>query len=230
MASIVSQITVVIVNHETKKLVQTAIKSFLKCYSGMPMIVFDNGSRHDDSAGYLARLARKHSSMRFIGWEENIGHGPALHHCTMEAKTRFVFALDSDTRTDRGGFLETMLGEFDKDKLLFAIGWLRRVNEGGVAYKNPVGEEGHEYIHPSVMLFDREKYLGLKPFVHAGAPAIATMITAKEQGYHLKEFRISDYITHFGWGTRRIYGGKWDPRATAGMTPAPWDPKSTYPI
>ena len=100
------------------------------------MLVLDNGSSHDNSRPYLRKMAKGHDNIRFIGLEKNVGHGPALDLCTREAETHYVFALDSDTRTTRGEFLEHMLAYFQKDELLFALGWVRFVSNMGVPYKH----------------------------------------------------------------------------------------------
>lgn len=227
-----SQVTVVIVNHETECLVRDAVETFLEFYPVPTMILFDNGSTHDGSASFMETFALTRPTIQFVGLDRNVGHGPALNLCTLLAKTKYVFALDSDTRTIQGGFLELMLEKFEENPLLFALGWLRYCNIGGVPYRRIEDgrRRGYKYIHPSAMMFDREKYWGLASFKHAGSPAAALMVSAADAGYHLDDFPIPDYIEHLGWGTRRIYGGKWDPKATAKLEPVEWVADAWYPI
>ena len=118
--------------------------------------------------------------------------------------TRFVFTLDSDCEIKRGGFLELMIDLF-QDPSLYAAGRLILVDRFG--YRLPPGtEKGIHYIHPSAMLLDREKYAGLPPFAHHGAPCLANMRGAANAGLNLKDFPVLDYINHDWRGTAGKYG------------------------
>jgi glycosyltransferase involved in cell wall biosynthesis len=192
-------VTVITVNFKTPKLIEECISSFKLIYPDLRYIVIDNGGC-DESLEILEAI----ESIELIENFENIGHGPALHQGILLSTTKYVFTLDSDTEVFWGGFIELMLEMFESDPALFATGWLRHVNASGVA-----GKSGYPYIHPCASLVDREKYLAVPPYTHAGAPAVQTMIEAIMEGYHLRDFPVFEYIDHKVAGTRGMFGGRW---------------------
>lgn len=204
-------VTVLTVNFKTPELIYTAVCSFREHYPSVPYIVIDNGGCQR-SVNLLRRLP-----VALIENEQNIGHGLALNLGIELVDTPYVFLLDSDTKTEKSWFLELMLKEFEKDSNLFAIGWLRKVNNSGVAYRGSTNK-GIEYIHPYACLMDVGKFQQLKPFTQQGAPAINTMRDAKKKGYTVKDFPIAKYIFHKVAGTRGMFGGdiRPDTRATPG--------------
>jgi len=138
---------------------------------------------------------------------ENIGHGLALHQGILLSTTRYVFTLDSDTRTEKGEFLQMMLKAFGADPKLFAVGWLRYVDDAGRAYRDmKIGKErGHPYVHPFASLVDVNKYHDVPPYQHLPAPAFPLMQGVVERGYHLKAFPIAKFIWHKIAGTRGYF-------------------------
>jgi len=192
------------------------------------MVVLDNAS-DDGSFEWLQKKAKEDGALRLLRSDVNIGHGPGLCRCLEEVETPYVFTLDSDTVTIKGGFLELMLRRLETNEQLFALGWLRYVNHNGVAFSEP-NPKAIRYVHPHAMLFDFVKYRRLKPFVSAGAPAIKLMTSAAEAGYEVEDFPIQKYIRHLIAGTRRLYRGHWDPRKTKSMRIGPWNPKAQYKI
>jgi len=181
------------------------MRSFKLYYPQLPLVLINNG-------GPLSGI----KNVQVIENESNVGHGPALHQGLLLAETRYVFTLDSDTRTKKGGFLEAMLKRFERNPQLFAIGSLWRVNPNGVRHSDEETARrkglGYDYVHPFAALFDREKYEQLKPFQHCGAPAISLMIDAAAKGFYLESFPIGDYIWHRAAGTRNRFGGRWQGR------------------
>lgn len=184
-------VTVIIVNLLTLDRTRTCYESLRRYYPSVPVILVDNGSQ-DDSTEYIEALGQQPSVTAIIN-TRNRGHGPALHQGTQEARTRYVFTLDSDCEIRQGGFLEPMLSRFKGDPTLFALG------QSGVAYTSPVW----------AMMFDREMYLALnKPFMHHGSPANRLLGFARKQGYRCDfDYPLTDYIAHAGMGTRRLFGG-----------------------
>lgn len=191
-------VTVITANFKTPELIEGCVLSFRSFYPHLRYIVIDNGGCAES-----LRVLRKIGDIELVENEENVGHGPALHQGVSMSTTRYIFTLDSDTTTRKGGFLERMVSMFEGDPRLFALGWLRHVNDGGVAGGS------HPYVHPCASLVDREKYLTLPPYTHTGAPATQTMIEAVEAGYHLEDFPIFEYVDHKVAGTRGKFGGKW---------------------
>lgn len=200
-------ITAVTVNFKTPEMTERCFRSFRSFYPDVPYSFVDNGGCLRSLKLMLELTAEL--GVRLLRNEINAGHGPALHQATVDCKTHFVFTLDSDTLTRRGGFLEEMLSRFAAEPLLFALGWLRYVDDNGVAYPNQERMFGNHYVHPSAMLFDRSRYGELEPFVNTGAPAIRLMKSAAEHGYRLESFPIRNYIDHKIAGTRGLYGGSW---------------------
>jgi hypothetical protein len=143
------------------------------------------------------------------------------------AETPYVFTMDTDCETLKGGFLEEMLRLFGEDASLYALGWLRYV-DWLTGVPAPVSEGFMPYVHPSAAMYDREKYLKLYPFVHEGAPATRNMREALEAGYGLKSFPIHEYVMHLTAGTRRMWDGRWNPGQ--GEPPSPWRENAKYPI
>lgn len=227
-SEVARDVSVVVVNYKTAPLVRDAVNSFVTRYPDVPLLVIDNGSG-DNSVGVIQKLEARNPSVTAKLLGENIYHGPALDQAMHLATTPYVLTLDSDTVTKRGGWLEAMLGHFRSDQRLYAIGWLRWVNENGVATWDGLPRPHlHPYVHPYCALFDRAKYLTLSPFFKDGAPCRVNMFSAVQHGYHLVSFPIGEYVEHLIAGTRRMYGGRWNPGH--GERPRGWREDAKYPI
>lgn len=223
-----TEVTVIAVNYKTSSLIRSCIESLRHHYPDISVVVVDNGS-DDDSTAYVASLQDDASYTVMLN-EFNVGHGPALHQAILHhVITPYFFTLDSDCTIERDGFIEKMAEQLRTDDL-YAIGWLRWVNSNGVAYKGEPRDKTHltPYIHPSSGLYDRAKYLTLPPFDHRGAPARDNMRIAHERGFRMAAFPIHDYVTHLKAGTRRMYGGRWNP--VPGEQPGAWIADKSYPI
>lgn len=226
------RVTMVTVNFKTLKLTRRAIQTFRQHYPDLPMIVYDNGS-DDLSTVYIAGLQNKDENCEAILDSKNRGHGPALHQLVRRVETPYVLLYDSDCEVLEGGFIELMLAEFDEDETLYAIGWLRHLNDNGVPFTWHVPppktkERFHPYVHPHCALLDVAKYKQLKGFIDHGSPGLFNMQDAVAKGFTLKKFPVKKYVKHWEAGTRRMFGGHWHPADS--VRPKPWDPKQTYPI
>lgn len=210
-------VTTITVNFKTPELTFDAVTSFRAYYSDIPYILIDNGGCLKSLA--LGRRMAHKGWVHFVSNSKNVGHGLALNQGLAMTETPYAFLLDSDTKTERGGFLEKMLTVFDEDDV-FAVGWLRYVNRGGVAYRGSRGGKGFPYIHPYACLLDVDKFHSLCPFVDTGAPAINLMRKAVASGYKLIEFPIEDYIWHKVAGTRGLFRGNCHPKTDA--EPGTW--------
>ena len=222
-------ITAIVVNYQTRSLVETAVCSFRKLYPGVSLIIVDNFST-DGSRGWI--LSKKDEHTRVILNRSNKGHGPALHQAILRATTKYVFTFDSDTEFLRPGLLERMLYKIED---AYAIGWLRWVNHNGIAVserevKAETFNKGnfYPYIHPYSALYNREIYLSLLPFTNKGAPAIDNMRDAKAKEIEVRSFCLDSYVKHLVAGTRRMWGGHWFP----GDRPptSKWEKDKPYPI
>ena len=156
-----------------------------------------------------------------------------MHKAIHAVETPYVFTLDTDTETFRGGFLQQMVTLMKADDTLYALGWLRWVDKiSGVPLewhikKQPPGKF-IAYIHPSSGLYRVSLYHTLAPFFHHGAPCLDNMRAATLRGLRVSSFPISDYVKHLKAGTRRMYSGRWDP--TEKTPRKPWRAKDDYPI
>lgn len=204
--SVINRVTVISVNFKTPQLILDCARSLREFYPGIFHIILDNGGCRESTVAITGLSEKPYITM--VKNKENVGHGPALHRGILLSGTPYVFLLDSDTRVTRHGFIEEMLSQFDANDDLFAIGWLRYVNENGVASPHQELKRGMPYVHPYACMLDREKYLGLEPFAHTGAPAINLMRSAIKRGYKLMDFPIQEYIWHKIAGTRGHFGGR----------------------
>ncbi len=224
-----AQVTVVIVNFNTRHLVQKCYESLQRVYPTIKTIIIDNGSS-DGSVAYLKALLKNrevHLEVKFL--LRNAGHGPALHLGFQMAYTKYVFTLDSDCVVRCAGSIEGMVTRLDQAPLTYAIGWLRWVNLDGVAARKGASHKGlSPYVHPAMALYRRVTYFTLPPFCSSGAPGIFNMYHAHKRGIKVERFPVKDFITHLVAGTRRMYGGRWDPKPHD--KPRTWNAKKNYPI
>lgn len=210
-----SKVDVIIVNYKTQKLLEQCIESLFHYYSGIPVIIIDNGSA-DGSVPYMYELSQLHRNVKFIQNRTNIGHGPAMHRAMYHIIKPFAFMLDSDTIIEKAGFLEKMLAKMTSDKNLYAIGWRRWVDRlSGVPLEwhldNPNKDKFLAYIHPHAAMYRRSMYVELQAyFEHHGAPCLQNMLAAEKAGFKVKNFQIRDYVKHLIAGTRRMWDGQWD--------------------
>ena len=202
--SSLDQITTIIVNYKTADLTRQSVDSFLQWYPSASLILIDNGSQ-DDSTGYIAALAKRLENVTCILNQENRYHGPAMDQGIRVATTRYVFTLDSDCTVIKGGFLEEMHEMFG-DPNLYATGRLVSMNRYGFEMETSDRKGLIPYVHPHAMLLHRNKYLGLKRFVHHGSPCLDNMRGARDHGHRVKRFPIEQSIFHLGRGTCSRYG------------------------
>jgi len=223
--------TAIVVNYKTFELVRTCLKTFTEAYPAVPIILIDNNS-NDKSSEFCKKVGTNNPNITFVQLHGNVGHGPAMNRATKMVTSKYFFTLDTDCTILKGGFLEAMLEKFNNDNV-YAVGWLRWVNESGVA-ADPAKLKEHSkkkftpYIHPHAAVFDREKYVGMQPFDYHGAPCYNNMVSAKKKGYKVVDFPVKEYIKHLGAGTRRMWRGAWDVKDKAPLKE--WKKKDNYPL
>lgn len=99
------ELSIVIVNFNTRKITQHCIESIYKSFrlyksSDAPkfeIILIDNASVKDDSVAYFTEYAQKHKNIVFVANQNNTGFGPANNQGVALAKGEFVLLLNSDT-------------------------------------------------------------------------------------------------------------------------------------
>lgn len=192
-----------VVNFQTPDLLDAAVRSFRAAYPAVPLLIIDNGSV-DGSPGLIRRLADELGpGVSALLLEENIYHGPAMHRALCELETPYVYVFDSDTETQRGGFLEAMLADLAAEDHRYGAGQVVHANKRG--FRVAAGE-GTPVLASAHMLLKRGLYHQLPPFIHHGLPALHNFEAAAEQGYELRAFPIEDYVFHKGRGTAERYG------------------------
>jgi glycosyltransferase involved in cell wall biosynthesis len=201
------RVTALVVNYKTPDLTRRSVESLLGHYPSLAVLLIDNGSG-DDSTAVVRELGSEHANVQVQLNERNVHHGPGMDQGIRLASTPYVFTLDSDTETLKGGFLEEMLEHF-ADPLVYAVGELRYKNRFGYTHAYWSAEPQATWIpytHPHAMLLDRAKYLTLAPFIHHGAPCIRNMSAARDAGYVVHHFPISEFIRHDAGGTVMTHG------------------------
>ena len=220
----VENVTAIIVNYKTLWLAKRAYQSLLNYYK-LRIILVDNGSGDAGTTKWIQYNGG-------ICNEHNLGHGPAMHAAVARVKTPYFLTLDSDCTVKAGGWLVEMVKELEQGKL-YAIGWLRYVDRlSGVPLEWHLTTQPPEkfvpYIHPAVGLYRTDKYRELRGFVNHGAPALLNMVDAQAKGWPVKGFPVFNHVDHMVAGTRRMYGGRWDPKD--GDRPNKWKEGGSWPI
>jgi glycosyltransferase involved in cell wall biosynthesis len=205
--TMLSNITVVIVNHKTKDLLQRSVGSTILHYPQIKLLLIDNNSK-DASTDYITALAGTVGNVVGIINSYNVGHGPAMHQALHIVKSRYVLMLDTDCEVKDTMFILRMFAYF-VDSDVYAVGKLIRVNNRGI-HTGDVNDE--IYIRPYCMMLDRVKYLHLAPFIHHGAPCMLNFRDALAKGFKLLPFHFAGCVVHKGEGTREQHGiPGWDP-------------------
>ena len=195
------RVATVVVHYQTPDLLEVAVRSFHLVYPHISIFIVDNGSR-DHSPAVIRQLQDEFGErVTALFLKENIFHGPAMHQAIRTLEKPYIFVLDSDTETNRAGFLEKMIDLLDSSESTYGAGQVVHVNKRGF-----VSPEGIPVLASAFMLLKRAHYMQLPPFVHHGLPALNNFKAAADAGYVVQPFPIQEYITHFGRGTAERYG------------------------
>lgn len=197
-------ITAVIINHRTPELTRRSVHSLRTFYSGLPLLLIDNGS--DPATVTLLEALRNASPActQLHKNDRNIFHGPAMDQAIKMAGTPLIFMLDSDCNIVKPGLLEGMHDALGDDPATYAVG--HKIGMNSLGFDVPLTGGAIPYIRPYCMLLRREAYLSLPPFVHHGAPCLQNMKSATERGFHLCDFPVLNYVVHEGRGTAGRFG------------------------
>lgn len=215
---------IIIVNYRTIHLTRQIVTDCRHYYPSTPLVLVDNNSQ-DESTQFVQSSDADIVLMN----DTNLGHGPALDRAIRAVGNPYILTMDSDCHIIQGGFVEHMMDKFDAPNV-YAVGWLRWVNENGVCIGKTEPEPGKHipYIHPSTAIYRRDIYLTLPPFDYDGAPVNQNMRAAYYGGYAVRDFPIHQYVYHWIAGTRRMYGGRWNPKDNE--EPRTWRRNERYPI
>lgn len=198
--SAIDLITTVVVNYQTPDLIDSAVRSFCRRNPHVKVLVVDNGSR-DESPQVISRLAEDLGEpVTPFFLRKNRHHGPAMHLAVQQVETPYVFFLDSDTKTFRGGFLEEMTALCAPPNV-YGAGKIVYVNRRGFSAKS-----GIPVLATPFMLLKCDVYRALPPFIHHGLPTLNNFRGAQRTGYELAAYPIEEYVEHFGRGTAERFG------------------------
>lgn len=217
-----TDVTFVVVNYKTKRLIEACYRSLCRVEPGVPIVLVDNGS-HDASTDFIKAVGRENRRVQVILNGTNLTHGPALHRGIVRARTRYVFAMDSDCEARRKPFLNLMVN-YLQEKRAYAIGqvlWFCRRPKGHSFKEDLFSCQAIKYgkkqypkqellprIHPARMLIDRGAYLRFRPFKAAKEPELENMADAYDAGLKVFGYPVKKYVSHKGGGTRG--GMTWD--------------------
>lgn len=201
------------VNFQTPDLVQAAVRTFRERYPRVPLLLVDNGSR-DDSPDLVQELAEHdpHAEALLLG--ENVYHGPAMDRALRYLAEKrpdrpFVYVFDSDTETQRGGFLEPMAARLRAERT-YAVGQRVLVDRRGFALEEEPSARAQRRAVPVVtsyhMMLRADHYAALPPFVHHGLPVLANFREAQRRGLKVLDYPIQDAVNHLGRGTAARFG------------------------
>lgn len=95
MKNFTYQISVIIVNYNTGKLLTEAVKSVID-YDGVEVIVVDNASR-DDSMAQLSRSLKK-PNLKIILNNDNLGFGKATNMGVKSSRGEYIYLLNPDAK------------------------------------------------------------------------------------------------------------------------------------
>jgi hypothetical protein len=192
-------ITGITVCWNTKGLMERAYNSIRKFYPEMPVIIIDGSDAKDPCATYVRGLASDKTTVISLGY--NIGHGKGMCMGIDKAKTPYALIFDSDIVLV-ADCLSTMMEKMRADS--FGVGEVFPFADHCMKQESV---SAIPYLHPRFQLIDIRNYKRFRPYIHHGAPCLATMIDIYQRELSaqvLIDFPVDKYVRHTGRGTRKI--------------------------
>lgn len=184
-----SDLTGVVVTHNTKDLFERAYTSVRKFHPDLKIIIVDGSDEDDPCYDYVASLESSVTEVMITGY--NIGHGRGMCAGIYAASTKYVLLFDSDIEMLKSP-IEAMMKLFEEDT--FGVGYLEKTGFDGYEYgakPNHKQEGWMPYLHPYFQIINVNNYRKFYPYVHHGAPCYLTMLDMYKKGLSnkiLKEF------------------------------------------
>lgn len=102
-------LSIIIINYNTKKLLEGCLESIKKYTTGISyeVLVFDNASK-DGSKEYLKKIEKLDKHVRTVFNEKNIGFGGGNNYLLRKAKGKYILLLNSDTYLTKNIFSEML--------------------------------------------------------------------------------------------------------------------------
>lgn len=195
-------VSAVIVHFRTFELTQMAIWSLKSHYQDMDLLVVENYSS-DGSIEKLKYLSNTIDKISILPMNQHVHHGPGMDAGIHKCSNEWVLVCDSDCILYRPGVIENMLSKISNNT--YMIGEMQNLDKYGFfADKNSA--QTIDYIHPHFALIRRDFYKKLPPFLRHGTPCLNNEIRAREQGFDLVDFPVSEYVYHIERGTVDKFG------------------------
>ncbi len=123
-------VSIIIVNYNTPELTVACVKSIFKCEKNLnfEIILIDNGS-YDQSVEKLEKLEKEYKNLFFIKNSSNLGFSKANNIGIKEAKSKYIFLLNSDTEIKANAISELL--EFAKNTKDVGVVGSRLLNSDG---------------------------------------------------------------------------------------------------
>ena len=155
-------LSIVIVNWNTKKFVLDAIESIIKSTPKVSyeIVVVDNASS-DGSVDALNRLSKEHSHVVVLPQKTNLGFATGTNVGIKRSKGKNILLLNSDTKVKKGA-LESLVDFANKTKYLGAVA-PKLLNADGSTQESV-------FRFPSISLAIRQYYLKSGNFLDKYAP------------------------------------------------------------
>lgn len=180
-----TDISIIIVSFNTKKLTLQAINAVLKDGPGYKkeVIVVDNGS-HDGSVAAISKLKTQNSklNLKIIENDDNLGFAKANNQAIRIAKGKYIFLLNSDTKIKKGAFKNLI--EFAEKKHDAGVVVARLLNadgslQGSCFHFPTIRNAILQYWFDKAGLFDKYAPKGKNPVEVEAAVGAAFLITPK---------------------------------------------------
>ena len=201
-------IGIVIVNYNTPDLILRLYYQIRLFLENISVIIVDGSDRRLVKRGN--DIIKLNESMKEILMKDdfvihekfgyNIHHGPGMDFGIKNLEKDHILLLDSDAQVVKNPIV--LFNKYYKENY-FCIGKCEFVNDRGCNVKN-----GIPYIHPSIMLINRKKYIEFNnPFIKHGAPCINFMKKVdKNELIDIEPKEIENYFIRGSKGTVSIFG------------------------
>ncbi len=192
-----NMIPVLTVNYNTPDLILNLVSSFRKFYNN-PFLIVDGSDA--DKYNELKELLKDFEEIEIHHFDFNIHHGPGLEYGFKYLKDKQILVLDSDVTILKKGFLEDLKKNLPKEA--YGIGDCQFVDEKGWNVGSRKGahglresemtEGGYRYLHPAIMLVNREIVMQYAMPEKHGAPMLSSMKDIHDKG-------MSRLLIHSEW-------------------------------
>lgn len=191
-----SDVTALMVQSETYDITRLCVDSFLTHYPDVRFVIVNN-SPSDISGDWLRYKAAHHPNITLWDREGLNSHGESMDEAIHRYITsKYFLTLDSDIISVRGGWLEQMIMQIERQKL-YATGSLMLVTRHNDACGAPYDESDIlRYAHPSCSLHVTQMYHQLRPFANHGAPGCYNFQDAEIKEFKVGFFPIDKYVAH----------------------------------